>query len=147
MALADEVRSLFPGHRFGAPCSEADIRRAEAALGEPLPTPLRELYLAFDGFLGSTDAGFFWPLFGREGLVEMNQFYRGDELFPQELVSQCLFFGDNGCGPQWGFKRDLAGKVVQWDAEWGADFEVVGDTPLDVWRAEMQRYESLGEEA
>ncbi len=147
MAAADEVRQLFAGHSFGTPCTEADIRRAEAVLGEPLPPVLRELYLAFDGFLGLTNAGFFWPLFGREGLVEMNQFYRGDDLFPQELVSRCVFFGDNGCGPQWGFKRDLPGKVIQWDAEWGEDFAVVGDSPLDVWRAEKQSYDSLSGEA
>jgi len=52
MAAADEVRTMFPGHSFGVPCTEADIRRAEALLGEPLPPILRELYLAFDGFLG-----------------------------------------------------------------------------------------------
>jgi hypothetical protein len=142
MTPSDEVRAMFPGHCFGASGTEADILRAEAALGEPLPPVLRELYLAFDGFLGSTNASFFWPLFGREGLVEMNQFYRGDDLFPPDLVSQCLFFGDNGCGPPWGFKRDLPGKVIQWDAEWGADFEVVGDSPLDVWRTEKQSYDS-----
>ncbi len=146
MGIAEEVRAMFPGHTFGAPCTEADIGRAETALGEPLPLVLRELYLAFDGFRGSTNAAFFWPLFGREGLIEMNQFYRGDDLFPQGLVSQCLFFGDNGCGPQWGLKHDLPGKVIQWDAEWGADFEVVGDCPLEIWRAEKQLYDSLAGE-
>ena len=55
---------LFAGQRFGEPCAEADIQRAEAAIGEPLPVAIRELYLAFDGFLGLTDARFFWPLFG-----------------------------------------------------------------------------------
>ena len=64
MSQADDVRMLFAGQRFGEPCAEADIQRAEAAIGEPLPVAIRELYLAFDGFLGSTDARFFWPLFG-----------------------------------------------------------------------------------
>lgn len=143
MSQPDEVRALFAGQHFGAPCTDADIRRAETALGEPLPPILRELYLAFDGFLGPTNAGFFWSLFEREGLVEMNRFYRDDPLFPQALVSQCLFFGDNGCGPQWAFKRDLPGKVIRWDAEWGEDIEVVGESPLDVWRAEKQMYDDL----
>jgi hypothetical protein len=84
MNAASEVQAMFVGHSFGAPCTEADIRRAEASLGEPLPAILCELYLAFDGFLGPTNASFFWPLFSREGLVEMNQFYRGDALFPQD---------------------------------------------------------------
>ncbi len=77
----------------------------------------------------------------------MNLFFRGDELFPQELVTQCLFFGDNGVGAQWGLKRDLPGKVILWDAEWGEDFEVVGDSPLEVWRTEKQMFDSLSERA
>ncbi len=147
MEQADEVRALVVGHHFGAPCMEADLRRAETLLGEPLPPVLRELYLAFDGFLGSTDAGYFWPLFGAEGLVEMNWLFRSNDVFHQELVSQCLFFGDNGCGPQWGIKRDLPGKVIQWDAEWGTDFEVVGDSPIDVWKSEKLLYDAADEEA
>lgn len=147
MAVVDEVRAMFAGQHFGAACADTDIRRAETALGETLPPVLRELYLAFDGFLGSTDAAFFWPLFGREGLVAMNQFYRGGDLFPHNLVSQCLFFGDNGCGPLWGFHRGRPGKVVQWDAAWGEDFEVVGDGPLEVWRTEKATYDSLSEDA
>jgi hypothetical protein len=140
MTAADEVRAMFPGRPFGAPCNEADIVRAEAALGETMPTMLRDLYLAFDGFHGPTDAGFFWPLSGREGFVEMNQFFRADPVFPQELVSQCLFFGDNGCGAQWAVKRDLHDTVIQWEASWGAEFEVVGKSPAEVWRAEKQLY-------
>jgi hypothetical protein len=146
MAAADEVRTLFAGYSFGAPCTEAELRRAEEALGESLPSVLQELYLAFDGFRGSTNAAFFWPLFGPEGLVVLNQFYRGDNLFPRALVSQCLFFGDDGCGPQWGLRRDLPGKIIRWDAEWGEDFEVVGATPLEVWRTTKQWYDSLSEQ-
>lgn len=139
------VRSLFLGYCFGPPCTEADIRRAEQALGEPLPPVLRELYLAFDGFRGPTEAGFFWPLFATEGFVEMNLFYRGDDLFPQELVTRCMFFGEGGGGPQWGIKLDLPGKVIKWNASWGTDFEIVGDAPLDVWQQEKELYDSLSE--
>ena len=147
MGMADEVRSHFAGHRFGSPCTEAAICRAEDALGEPLPPVLRELYLAFNGFLGPTDATFFWPLFesepGAGGLVEINQFFRGDDLFPQDLVTRCLFFGDNGIGPQWGLHRDRPGQVIMWDARWGAEFEVTGDTPLAAWLAEKRFYDEV----
>ena len=92
-------------------------------------------------------AGFFWPLFAHgendPGLVEMNLLFRGDDLFPQGLVTQCLFFGDNGCGPQWGIKRELPGKVVLWDAEWGNQYEIAGEDPLEVWTAEKRMYEDL----
>jgi hypothetical protein len=141
MTPEEEIRALFHGHTFGAPCGDNDIRRAEAILGEPLPTVIRNLYLAFDGFLGSTDAAFFWPLFADRGLVRMNQFYRSSEIFPHELVVRCLFFGDNGCGTQWGFKSDLPGQIIQWNASWGNDFELAGHHPLDAWRAEKQLYE------
>jgi hypothetical protein len=150
MGQPDEVRSHFAGFDFGAPCSEADILRAEAALGEELPNVLRELYLAFNGFLGPTNATFFWPLFApnpeRAGLVEMNRFFRDGDPFPQDLVSQCLFFGDNGIGPQWGIKKDIPGKVIKWDAEWGTEFEIAGDSPLAAWLAEKNFYDALDEQ-
>jgi hypothetical protein len=147
MGLPNDVRACFAGFGFGPPCSESEIRHAESELGETLPSVLGDLYLAFDGFEGPTGAAFFWPLFAHRenapGLVEMNLFYRGDNLFPRGLVSQSLFFGDNGCGPQWGIKRDVPGKVVLWDAEWGDDYEVAGENPLEVWAAEKQMYEEL----
>jgi hypothetical protein len=147
--MAEEVRTHFAGFDFGAPCSEADIRSAEAALGEELPAVLRELYLAFDGFLGPTNAGFFWRLFDPDpdagGLVETNRFFRQGEEFPREFVSRCVFFGDNGCGPQWGIKKDLPGKVIMWDAAWGDRFQVVGENPLEAWLAEKRAYDELDE--
>ena len=150
MSMADEVRAHFAGHRFGPPCTEAALRRAEATLREPLPQVLRELYLTFDGFLGPTDATFLWPLFapkaGASGLVETNLFFRGDELFPQELVSRCVFFGDNGIGPQWGLHRDRPGQVIKWDAEWGVEVDVAGDTPLAAWLTERRFYDEVADQ-
>src|SRR4051812_45158226 len=102
MGPSEELRPLFPAGSFGPPCTAADLRRAEEALGEPIPAALRELYLACDGFRGPTDARFFWPLFGYPGLVRSNEFFRGGEPFPRMLVSRCLFIGEDGCGPQWG---------------------------------------------
>jgi hypothetical protein len=145
MGQPDETQELFAGYEFGPPVSESDIRQAEAKLGEPLPAVLRDLYRAFDGFRGPTNAAFFWPLLGRDGLVEMNWFYRGDPLFPKDLVARCVFFGDDGCGAQWGISRDSLGQVIRWDAEWGSDFEVAGDSPLHAWRAAKQLYDSLSE--
>jgi hypothetical protein len=147
MGLPDEVRACFACFGFGPSCSEGEIGHAESKLGETLPAELKGLYLAFDGFKGPTGASFFWPLFAHKendpGLVEMNLFFRGDDLFPQGLVSKCIFFGDNGCGTQWGIKRDLAGKVILWDAEWGDEYEIAGEDLLEVWTAEKRMYEEL----
>lgn len=148
MNVADEVRSHFPGRKFGPPCPGHAIARAEEALGERLPTVLRELYAAFDGFLGPTGSVFFWPLVaprsGAGGLVDMNLFLRGnDEVFPHDLVSRCLFFGDNGLGPHWGVHRDYPGQVIQWDASWGPRFGIAGANPLDAWLAAQRFYDEV----
>jgi hypothetical protein len=148
MKLYEEVQRHFAGFSFGAPCSDAEVQRAEAALGERIPGVLRELFLAFDGFLGPTDSVFFWPLFagkwGDYGLVDLNRFLREDDEFPRDLVSRCIFFGDDGGGPFWGIKRDLPGKVIEWEASWGDEFNVVGENPLEVWIEAKKGYEELG---
>src|SRR5690349_16735751 len=128
MSIAQRVREEFSGFAFGAPCSTEDILRAERQLGESLPAQLRELYLAFDGFRGPTGAQFFWSLFGQNGLVEFNGFLRDGEEFPYAFVCSCVFFGDAGIGDMWGIKHDLPGKIIRWDATWGEDFEVAGDS-------------------
>src|SRR5687768_7740111 len=48
--------ACFP--RFGRPPSDSEVVAAEAALGLPLPSPLRDLYREFDGlWLGPPGAG------------------------------------------------------------------------------------------
>lgn len=146
---AEKVKAAFPKAIYGSPCSDEEVYRASAALGSPLPAILEELYRAFNGFLGPTNAGFFWQLFGSPknptGLVEMNSFFRqnADDPFPQEIVSQCLFFGDNGIGAHWAFKADLPGKVIRWEPNWGIEVEVVGDSPLEAWLKEKEFYDRL----
>ena len=49
-----------------------------------------------------------------------------------------------GHRPLLGLKRDAPGKVIRWDAEWGEDFEVVGNDPLEVWLGEKRKYDNLG---
>lgn len=68
----------------------------------------------------------------------MNQFYRHNSLFPHALVSLCLFFGNNDCGPQWAFERKLPSKITWWDADWGTDIESVGACPTEIWSTEKQ---------
>jgi cell wall assembly regulator SMI1 len=145
MSLPQEVQELFRGFPFGTPVTLEDIQRAERELGEPLPPVLRELYLVFDGFNGPTSACFFWTLFGDEGLVGFNQFFRNGEEFPHELVSSCIFFGDGGAGPMWGIKRDLPNSVILWDPEWDG-YEVVGKTPLDAWSEQKRVYDEVARE-
>lgn len=142
-----EVRRHFAGYSFGEPCTAEQLVQAEMLLRQPIPAELRQFYLGFNGFLGPTNAQFFWPLLeekpGKSALVEMNRFFRDDDVFPRELTSACLFYGDAGGGSQWGLKADLPGKIILWDPEWGVDFEVVGTDMLEVWLQEKRKYDDL----
>jgi hypothetical protein len=141
MTASQTICTQFGGASCGAPCSEADIVRAERLLGCRLPDELRSLYLAFDGFRGPTEARFLWPLFAKEGLVDFNRFLREGSEFPHEFVASCIFFGDAGIGDMWGLKRDLPGQVIRWSASWGEDFEIAGASPIEVWLIEKKSYE------
>jgi hypothetical protein len=37
----------------------------------------------------------------------------------------------------------LPGQIIQWDAEWGDESEVVADEPLAAWLAEKKMYDSF----
>jgi hypothetical protein len=153
MGVLGDVRSNFADCSFGAPCTEADLLRAEAALGEDLPSVLRELYRGFDGFRDPDDNQFLWPLFalqlGQEALVETNQFFREGHFLSQDLAAQCLFFGAHACGPEyaWGIKRDLPGKVIEVHPYSDAPFSVIGNSPLDVWLAFKHQMREMRREA
>ena len=144
--MPEAIRFHFADCPFGEPCSEAEIRRAESMLNEPIPLPLRELYLAFNGFYGL--ASFFWPLFATAdcpslGLVDYNTEMRRQSslmsCFPP-FVSDSLFFGGNE--RMWGIKNDLPDHIIEWNP-WDDGFKIVGRTPLEVWLAEKKCYDEL----
>lgn len=153
MGMHEDVRFNFPGSLFGAPCSDADLARAEAALGEELPSALRDLYRGFNGFRDPEGRQYHWPLFasqpGHEALVETTQFFRKGNLLDQELAAQCLFFGDSGCGPEyaWGIKRDLPGKVIEVHPDSDTAFSVDGNSPLEVWLAMKHQLDEMRRKA
>jgi hypothetical protein len=142
----EDVKQLFAGNRFGPPCDEAQLAGAEAELQVVIPPELRCFYLAFDGFLGPAAAYFFWPLFsggnrGDIGFVERNRGLRAGCEFPKELMHQCLFFGDDGCGSNWGLHQGVPGKVIAWEGALGEKFEIAGTDPGDVWLRMKRRYD------
>jgi hypothetical protein len=89
---------------------------------------------------------------GRRGLVWQNLNFREDaascdDAEFQTFISQCLFFGYDGCFGYWGYKRDLPGKIIRWgDEERMPTFTVVGDHPLDGWRTEKQACDAVAAE-
>src|SRR5262245_60588132 len=108
MSIASKVQQMFVGRQFGQPLSEHEIQLAEQELGHKLPQVLRELYAAFDGFAGPTNAPFFFPLrttssFSQESLVSYTLFLRGEDYFP-EALRDAVAVGDFGGGSSWFIK-------------------------------------------
>jgi hypothetical protein len=138
---------MFPEATFGPPCTEAQIALAEKRLGHALPPVLVELYREFDGFLGPTNAQFFYPLCDAPtdmsaSLVAHTLFLRGEDYFPAFMKS-AVAVGDMGTGPCWLIFLAEPARVALWDAEWGDDHESLEGDIVDVWQAAKLVYESL----
>ncbi len=61
------------------------------------------------------------------------------------MVSECVFLADDGRGIVWGIKRDLHDTLIQWDAEWGSDYEVLGPL-MDVFEVQSELFTWLGKD-
>ena len=140
MTNSSRISEVFAGHQFGAPASVDLVRDCESRLGHPIPAPVRQLYLAFDGFRGPTDSRFFYSL---EELLEVNVFLRSGE-FPA-FLEKWLAVGDPGTGSYWIVPIEGRFEVREWDAEWGEDVEVLVGDLVDVWAAKKQLYDSFDE--
>lgn len=147
MSAAQRVQQLFHGFPFGPACRPNDIAVAEDRLGHPLPPILRDLYLQFDGFAGPTNAAFFYPLlvpssFSQAALVEHTLFLRSESYFPK-FLHRAVAFGDYGIGPSWVIALDTPDRIIEWDAEWGDDCEILEGSLFDIWKDKKEWYESL----
>jgi hypothetical protein len=147
MSFADSVRTSLPACVFHPPASPDAVASAEQALGHPLPAPLRDLYSAFDGFEGPTNAPFMYPLLRAPSpmgaaLVPYTQFLRL-ECADVKWLHRAVAVGGEGVGPSWFILLDDPETIVQWDAEWGDEYEVCSGTLLDVWIKSNALYASL----
>jgi len=147
MALASAVLKAFPEGTFGAALPPSALAAAEAALGHPLPAPVKELYLQFDGFLGPTNAQFFLSLLEppgpmKESLVGFTLFLREEDYCPPWLQS-AVAIGNNGTGAGWYVLLDDPSRVVRWSASWGDEYEPLDGSILEVWLREKDLYESI----
>jgi hypothetical protein len=132
-----DIRSHFAGRRFGAPCTPEQIAAAEAKLGIRMPDPLRELYLAFDGFRGPTNAQYLFPLVSctdrGSSLFEMTRFFRDWKLVN---LSRFVFFGLSTADENWGISVDDPRKIIAYHHHMEDKYEVVGS---DIGKSGTQR--------
>lgn len=100
--------------------TEEALLHAEESMGERLPEDLRALYLESDGVAWKAEhLDLIWPL---QELVKQNCEFRSNEDFRELYMSfaQLLFFADDGCGDQFGYRmlpEPSSGQVYRWDHE------------------------------
>ncbi|WP_346097120.1 SMI1/KNR4 family protein [Streptomyces olivaceiscleroticus] len=99
------------------PAQEADLKRAEESLGEPLPPGLRRLLAEFNGLADCYGTDLIWPA---DQMAETNAEFRESLSFAKLYgpFGDLVFFGDNGGGDQFALRRgDVDGPIVVWDHE------------------------------
>lgn len=152
MTLASDVRTAFAVYPAGLPCTEEEIAFAEKKLGHPLPSAVRDLYRAMNGFLGPTESRFLYPLLDAAAdssgtsLVGHTLFLRSEDYFP-DFLAKAIAVGDDGTGPAWLVFLDQPDKVALWDAEWGDEFEWLEGSLLDVWLKAKEMYDAIRTDA
>ncbi|MFG3259194.1 SMI1/KNR4 family protein [Streptomyces sp. NPDC048172] len=113
-----EIVDGIPGVRAGAPGAEELVEQVEEGLGHTLPEVLRAFLLDVDGVEDAYGTEFVWSA---ERVLEDNAAFREEPQF-RELYApfdDLVFFGDNGGGDQFAFRRapDGVAHVLAWDHE------------------------------
>jgi hypothetical protein len=129
---ADLPAEQRPRYSYGPPVTEKDLRAAEAALGLPIPAPLRALYLEFDGLWEGAlrprvrgndfDAVIVIPVrFLLEARNHLDACYREDVEGWSADLRRCVVFGLNDGVASFLFLTDQVlwgvqpGHVGKWD--------------------------------
>lgn len=142
ITLAMSLRKFFPAGDFGSPAGIEAIQSAEREIGCAIPSPLRELYLEFDGFYGPTYTHFLYRLGSRDddsSLVGWNVFFRTGPEFPSDLKFRYLFFGSDGCCGHWAVPVPAGSSIVRWYPDMGDRVEVMAVDLLTFWMQQKRR--------
>lgn len=101
---------------FHEPATPQSIRAAEAKLGAPLPSELRELLSETDGVVGEYGLGLVWTA---ERIGEDNARFRSDLEFADLYLpfEGLVFFSDAGNGDQFAASLRGAQDVYVWNHE------------------------------
>jgi hypothetical protein len=144
MSLATSLRQVFPASAFGPPATTQAIESAETLIGSRIPTPLRELYLEFDGFYGPTGIPFFYRLGDPEddpSLVYWNLFFRTGKEFARDFMRGYLFFGSDGCGGHWAVPLSAdSATIVRWYPDMGNRVERLSEDFVAFWTEQKGLY-------
>jgi hypothetical protein len=100
---------MADGLTRGSPCSQAQLTKAESALGVTLPLVLRRTYEEGDGAFD--DAGQWWVIWPLDRLTSENS----EAWTTARLDTSLLAFGDDGTGNPFCVRIDGApDEVLRW---------------------------------
>jgi hypothetical protein len=139
-----KIRAHFSAGIFAPPCTFDALAAVESALGVSLPQPLRELYLAFDGFRGPGNAQYLFPLShcadGGSSLLAMTQLFRDWE---SPDLSRFIFFGSSTADECWGLSLDDSRRIIAYHHHMEAEYEIAGSDIYEAYIADEQRYRQV----
>jgi SMI1 / KNR4 family (SUKH-1) len=137
------LKELFPHARFSSPATEDAISEADSALGIRLPDQLRVLYLECDGFREDKgNAKYLFSLTHEDfigSLVSITKFLWTEVKTPG--LKSFVFFGSSSGDEFWGINIERPTEIIVHHHNMGDQYEVVGSTICDVWRADYALYD------
>lgn len=102
---------------FHAPADRQILDQIEQHLGQPLPSPLKQLLLETDGLDDEFGTEVVWSA---QRILDDNKQFRTESSFRDLYMpfDDMMFFGDNGGGDQFSFARNPErNDVFVWDHE------------------------------
>jgi cell wall assembly regulator SMI1 len=116
------IQALDADAEFHPPVSAEQVRQAESALSQRLPSDLVALLQESNGAEVSYGEGLVWPL---DGIVENNlrlrkEWHPGGEMDGRMPVDHLLFFGESSNGDLYAFPiapEGVRNQVFIWDHE------------------------------
>lgn len=111
----DQISAWGEAH-FRKPASSEAIQSAEADLGHPLPSDLRDLLAESDGVEGEYGLGLLWPA---QRIASDNVQFRTEPAFAELYMpfEGLVFFADAGNGDQFFVSLRGNNEVYIWDHE------------------------------
>lgn len=136
------LHDVFPHSRFFPPADEAMIAEAEARLGVSLPEQLRVFYLECDGFREDRgNAKYLLSLTNEDfigSLVSITKHFWTEYSIP--CLKSFMFFGSSSGDACWGINWNNPLEVIAYHHHMEDQYEVVGTSILDVWKADYALY-------
>ena len=143
--MKDAIRLLLPNGRYRPPATEQQLRAVEAELRVAIPSPLRELYLAFDGLREPIgNSAYLLPLTecdGASSLLDSTRFFWTEwkQFFPDLDLTPFLFFGLTGGDDNLGIALAPPHEIIVYHHSMGGDFQRAGADLLQVYRQDHER--------